>query len=232
MNKKHSLYFQIKNNTSGVVPVSLLNSFLPYNNVFNQTTRYAWDVTSETYSPLSFSIEARFTSSGSFTTFSGSLAAANINALVAALNLLNIGTFWSETSGGNSYIVTWNNNAIYGNLTVGTASSVLVTLYWTNNTLVAGGNLQIDVNTVNEVSNANPGITSGSIQVSNGDSIDVAVTASAGEPTYWDVIRVLIAAPYTSTTLYSNTVAGSGSDSYSFVVSNLYNYYVTWGSPP
>lgn len=234
MNKKHSLYFQIKNNTTGVIPVSLLNSFLPYNNVFNQTTRYAWDVTSETYSPLTFSIEARFTSSGSFSTFSGSLAAANINALLAALNSLNIGTFWSETSGGSSYIVTWNNNAVYGNLTVGSASPVLVNLYWINNTLVAGGNLQIDVNTVNQVSSANPGLAAdfGNLSVGSGDTIDVAVVASAGEPTYWEVIRILIASPYTTTTLYSNTVAGGGSDSYSFVISTLYNYQVLWGSPP
>lgn len=231
-NKKHALYFLITNNTSGVIPVSLLNSFLPYNNTFNQTTRYAWNVSSVTYSPLTFSLQARFSSSSSFQTFSGSLAAGNINALVAALNSLNIGTFWSETSGASSFIVTWNDAAIYGNLTVGAASVVQVDLGWQNNTTVAGGNLRIDVNAVTQLNNANPGNgTSGDLLVANGDNIDVFVNASPAEPTYWEVLRILIAAPYTSTTLYSNTVAGSGSDSYSFVISSLYNYQVNWGTP-
>lgn len=230
MNKKRALYFLITNNTIGIIPVSLLNSFLPYNNVFNQTTRYVWDITSVVYSPLSFSLQAKFSAGASFSNFSGSMAAGNANALLAALNSLNIGVFWLETTATTTYVVTWNDNVIYGNLIIGTASVPFINVNWFNYTEVAGGFLKIDVNSVNVLTSLNLGssVNEGTVQVSNGDTIDVNVTASPGETTDFAVTRALIAAPYTQSTLYSSTVPGSGSDSYSFTADSLYNYFVRW----
>lgn len=232
MTGKQSLAFVLRNNTAGTIPVSLLNPSLPNNNIANQFTRYAWDITSETYTPLTFSILAKFSSSGSFEAFSGLLAAANANALVAALNNLNIGVFWLETSGSMTFLVTWNDKVTYSDLTVGAASPPSVNLNWANYTTLPGGSLLIDVNAVNQVTNFNPGYSFNNLLVENGDNIDVTVEASPGEPTDFTVSRILIAPPYTPTILYFNTVPGGANDAYSFSIDILYNYEVAWGTPP
>lgn len=234
MIKKQSLYLFLKNNTSGTIPVTLLNPSLPNNNIANQFTEYVWDVSAVVYSPLNFSLQAKFNNADPFENFTGNLAAGNVNALLAALNNLNIGSFWIETGVGTTSIVTWNDNAIYGQLTVGAASVPPINVGWFNSTTIAGGFLSIDVNTINVLNSANVGssVNEGNIQVANGDLIDVNVTASPGENTPFLVKQMLIAAPYTVTNLYSSTVPGSGSDFYSFNANNLYNYQVIWGVAP
>lgn len=117
MYPKQSFILNILNNTGGNVPISLLNAGNPNNNIVNARTRYAWNVTAASYSPPTFSIEARLSSSQPMQVFSGN--ANSLSSLLVALNRLNIGLFWSEISGGNTYIVTWNDSVQYGDLIVG-----------------------------------------------------------------------------------------------------------------
>lgn len=226
------LLFVLRNNTSGTIPVNFLRSGSA-TNIANATTRYQWDVTGQTYTQQVFSIQYKFSSSFPFETFSGSIGASNINALLAALNGLNIGVFWQETVGLNTYVVTYNDTVIYGNLVIDTATPATSTVFWDNYTVIAGGNLQIDVNAVNVVNNNNPGVSSGNIPaLVSGDAIDVNVQASPGEATDFSILRTLAYAPFTSNNLYIATVPGGGSDSHSFTIDTNYVYLVTWGTAP
>jgi hypothetical protein len=226
MKKKQALYFLLQNNTSGTIPVSLLNPGTQ-NNIANAHTRYLWDITGFTFSPLTFSIQAKWSSGDAYSSFSGSLAAASSSALVAALNNLNIGAFWIETSGPNTYVATWNDRIIYGSLTVGATTSQVD---WVNSTNTASGSLVIRKNLVIQVNDLNPGITVGSIMnLVDGDSIKVDVTASPAEITDFIVTQVLAVPPFTQIILHTNSVAAGGTDTYTFVVNTAYTYTVQWG---
>jgi hypothetical protein len=121
---KQSLVLNIKNNTSGTVPTTILGPF--NNDIINARTRYAWNITGIVFIPPFFSIEAKGDPSQSFTVYSGT--ATNASSLVSALNSLYVGVFWTETSGPNTYIVTWNDNLIYQNLVIGSASTFAIAM--------------------------------------------------------------------------------------------------------
>lgn len=216
--KPSNFIFTIQNNTTGIIPMQL---FVPNNanDVSNARTRYRWDLSAVVYSNLFFSIQVRTAgSSAPYRTYSGQLTAATPAAVVQALNTLRQGSFWLSDA---TTIETYNDKVEYGDMIVGTAST---TIYWQNNTLIAGGNLQIDKNAVTQVNDPNPGSAAvNSFSADNGDTIDVIVNASIGEATDFIVYE-------NASAIHFETVPGGGSSSFSFAVNSNSNYTVQWGA--
>lgn len=234
--KKDNLYLKLVNNTTSVINVSVLSQSPADNAVFNSTTQYEWNVTNETYTGATqISIEAKPSGSSFYTTYTAPLLSLDADGIVTALNSLNIGIFWKHTAGSFTFIRTTNNSYQYNTLTViGSSSPVLppTTLNWSNNTTIPGGSLSIDENSINQVNDPNGSLNTGNFSTDNGDSIDVNVQASPGENTDFTITRTLIAAPFTTDTLYYANVAAGNTDNFSFTIDSDYTYNVEWGTPP
>jgi len=104
--KKQLVQFTVQNRTDcGIdVPIYKLNVFS-----INATTKYTWDVTTETITCGYGTIVI----DGVVTALSWD---GTILGLLTALNALNYGFFCSETVGGNTYIVTYDDTNVYGTL--------------------------------------------------------------------------------------------------------------------
>lgn len=236
MPAKQSIYLQIKNNTNGVVPASILNASLPNSNVFNQRTKYAWDITSLVYTTLDYSIEVKFSSTSSFQTYSGFISAPNENALIAALNNLGIGVFWIEYGVGTISVITFNDKITYGQLIVSGASAPPINISWQNSFTPNGGWLLVNVNAVNIVTSNDDSADYlfGNITCNDGDTVEAEVfnPPLSGIDVNFTVQQSLVASPYTTTVLYFATINSGNTDSFSFVASSLYNYNILWGDLP
>ncbi len=117
--KRFSLH--IKNNTTSRIDVAMLgNPSFP--GFFNALRQFSWLITSETYATNQISIEVKKNGQSSFVTYTGTLPSLDPAGVVAALNSLNVGTFYLDDSGGNIYMLTRNDEFVYGNLTIGTSS--------------------------------------------------------------------------------------------------------------
>jgi len=201
--KRQSFIFDIKNNTPGNIPLTILNTGYPANNsAVNAHMRYAWNVTGETFSPPFYSIQVKFNTADAFTTLSGVVD--SFAALLTALNNLNIGRFAFETSGPNTYVVAYNDQIIYGDMVIGTA----LTPNW-----ITTGGLQVNAltptNASISVSNVTqPNLLSGSggviippqfipyvwnlpktsLELAQGDLLAVTIDASPGGPYNMSII--------------------------------------------
>lgn len=104
--KKQIVQFTVQNRTDcGIdVPMYELNVFS-----INATTKYSWDITSETISCGYGTIVV----DGVTTSLSWD---GTLLGLLTALNALNFGFFCSETVGGNTYIITYDDTNVYGTL--------------------------------------------------------------------------------------------------------------------
>jgi hypothetical protein len=196
-NKKHNnplFVFNIRNNTPGNVPVSIMASGNPYN-VVGARTRYEWNVSSVTYSPSVFTLQFKPTSTAAIQTFSGS--AGNITELLMALNALRIGPFWQEVISGQTYVVTYNDVFVYGNLVIGTAGSQWTTTggLQINNVGIANASITVTDTTTGTMLASSGGViipptliayvwnlTYTTLQLANGDTLQCQIAANPGGP--------------------------------------------------
>lgn len=115
--KKQLVQFSVQNRTDcGInVPVYKLNVFS-----INATTKYTWDITSETITCGYGTIIINGVTNS--LTWNGTLLG-----LLTALNALGFGFFCSESSGGNTYIVTFDDTNVYGTLDTCSATTTTTT---------------------------------------------------------------------------------------------------------
>lgn len=164
--RKQTFILNLVNNTSGNIPLILMQEDNPANNIANATTRYQWDITGISYATPNVTINSYpVGSSGANSSLTGSLLTQNAQGLVNLLNSFNNGIFWLETSGPNTYIVTWNNNVVYGQLSVGVATTSIV---WSNTS--TNEKISVLSNAVLIISSVAPP-QGGTVTVNNGDAI-------------------------------------------------------------
>lgn len=119
---QEKLFLNLVNTTSAPQQVSLFNN--PFNQVNNPSATntqplYKWDVTSFTFtSEQTVSIQYKPVGASSFATVSAAIEASTINSVVSALNSLDIGTFYTYTSGGNTYVAIYSEGYVYENLNI------------------------------------------------------------------------------------------------------------------
>jgi hypothetical protein len=119
---QEKLFLNLVNTTSAPQQVSLFNN--PFNQVNNPSATntqplYQWDVTSFTFtSEQTVSIQYKLVGASTFTTVSAAIESSTISSVVSALNSLNIGEFYTYTSGLNTYVAIYSESYVYQNLRV------------------------------------------------------------------------------------------------------------------
>jgi len=110
--------FTIVNNTSSNVPMNFLGNLANTADISNQLTEYKWDVTGILFAAYD-TVTVQVRGAGSslpFTTLSATIPIKTIQGALDALNSLNVACFFSSTSGGNTYIETYNDNTEFGDI--------------------------------------------------------------------------------------------------------------------
>jgi len=203
----------ITNNTNGFVPISILgNNADPMDNS-NATTQYAWNLgTFAITNENTILIQFRGVNSGTYTILNVAFGGTTIQDVCNALNTLNLGSFFVTTSGANSIINNYNQNIVFGFLTIYNPSTTSLNYSWSMSG--AGGKADILRNLVPQVTDVSPITTSGSVSVVGGDSIRFDQTASVtlGGTTF-SVYNLT-----TSTYLYNALLPPSTGTSFTFSV--------------
>jgi len=208
----------ITNNTNGFVPISILgNNADPMDNS-NATTQYAWNLgTFAITNENTILIQFRGVNSGTYTILNVTFGGTTIQDVCNALNTLNLGSFFVTTSGANSIINNYNQNIVFGFLTIYSPTTTSLNYTWSMSG--AGGKADILRNLVPQVTDVSPITTSGSVSVVGGDSIRFDQTATNTLPTTFSVYNLT-----TSTFLYNVTLPISTGTSFTFpiVTNNSY----------
>jgi hypothetical protein len=125
---KETINFNFQNNTNGTVPISVFGNNANTMDTLGATTQYNWDISSLNFI-INNTVSLQYQSVGapSFTTAVLPLPSQNIQGLLDALNTLNIGFFFTTTSGLSTFLNNYNLNVIFGQLNVYNAS--LITLF-------------------------------------------------------------------------------------------------------
>ena len=221
--KNETLSFNITNSTNGIIPSSILGNPANLMDNANATTRYAWNVTSLTFGSLdSISILFKGVFEVSFSTAQLSFSLQTYQGVCDALNTLNLGVFFVTTSGGSTFINNYNENFVFGQLSIYNSATPQQINYFFDTTPDTGGSNNIFKNAVSQVSVLNPVTTNGVINASNGDTILFNGTTPATSS--FDIIVSSISLPYPLYIIYGATT--SLPFSYSFITSNLYNYSI------
>lgn len=178
----------VRNNTGADVPVKLF----PYAGSptsINANTHYQWDITSENFlAATQVSIQVRTSASASFTTYTAPLDPANAQGVVNALNSLNLGTSWyTVTSGGNTYISTDNDTLIFGDLTISDPNPINLNIE--NIILLAGSVTRITANSFELILTFSPVNLLLTVPIMAGVVITINVTAGPLEPLHVNVLK-------------------------------------------
>lgn len=113
MIKKQQPIIVVGNNTPDIQSVSLFANVQPGTTSLNQTSYYSWDLAFETYSNIiSLTIQYRAKSQVTFIQTVIEFAFTNIDQVLAALNDLNLGTFYKT----GTTIKVANDAVVFGNL--------------------------------------------------------------------------------------------------------------------
>jgi hypothetical protein len=125
---KETINFNFTNNTNGTVPISVFGNNANTMDTLGANTQFNWNITSLNFIVNNtVSLQYQNVGAPSFTTAVLPLPSQNIQGLLDALNSLNIGFFFTTTSGLNTFLNNYNLNVVFGQLNVYNAS--LITLF-------------------------------------------------------------------------------------------------------
>jgi hypothetical protein len=114
-----SLSLVIKNNTASTLALNLLGGMASQqSNNANARTRYQYDVSGESYDADEVSIQVKSSGPAPYELFVAPLLQKNLAGVVAALNSLGFGTWYSEVSGDTTLIVIYHDTLIFGDLSI------------------------------------------------------------------------------------------------------------------
>ena len=200
---KEYIAINIKNNTNGTIPMSIMSNPSNLTDISNQTTEYSWDVTSLSITTENtIIIEYRPNALADFTSYSTPLLTPSLQGVLDALNTLGIGSFFSTTSGGNTYIKNYDNDYVFGQLDVFDSSGTSVT--WNVNCIGTTGNNDIQVGLL-FISQPNPYTASTPIPITfDGQLVDITGVTSNQPSTKIKILNL------TTSTFIVNVGLGSG----------------------
>ena len=120
--QKTTISLDIQSNVNYPVTINVLgNPFNPLD-TSNATTQYKWDFTSFVFgTENSLQLQYKEESALNYSIYTNGFTP-SIAGVVAALNQLGIGYFYSYTESGNTYITTYNDNYIFGLLNLSNPS--------------------------------------------------------------------------------------------------------------
>lgn len=191
---KPMITLNLVNNTTDVLPVSILSSSNP-TDISNQSTVYSWNLSAAVYAnpvritfwPVNFPL--------GFRTLTGNMGSLSAEGLVQFLNSLAIGKFWLS----GTTLKTASDTVVFDNIDLGTVASTFL------QSLSSGTTLIMDVNGINQVNRTAPPALGG-ITVNDGDLI--TGSTSKGVPYTVTVERTLKVPPFTVETVFTDTNTG------------------------
>lgn len=117
--RKRRPTFIIKNNTSSVIPVELFKNPQAPSSPINGSLTYTWNICSILLTDLTtVVIQARLNTQSAFTSYSANIAISSLAGLLAALNSIGIGFFYSQIIDGELSIVVNSSEYIYSDLDI------------------------------------------------------------------------------------------------------------------
>jgi hypothetical protein len=203
----------IQNNTSSSQQVNLLGS--PFNplDTSNAKTQYVWNITALVFTTeTQLTLQYRNEEDPYWSNYLAGLPMQNADGVVAALNALGIGYFCKVISGINTYIETYNDDYVFGDMNIFPTSAQLQYSFGTS-AGGGGGDNKIDKNFVNVVNQANPVTTSGTVAVTVGDTITFYGTTDVSGLTTVQVYNIT-----RQVVMYQPPLGASTAWSYTFTV--------------
>lgn len=171
MKPADQIQLTIINNTAARIPLSILGNPANLADIANQFTNYKWNITGFTFvTENRINLQYKPNSAASFLNYNVELAELTIAGVLEALNNLGIGAFYTYTSGPNTFIATDNDSYTFGLLSIYPSNNTTASYYI--NTIGNTGITNIDVNSVSQVSQANPAGVSADIAINGGDLVD------------------------------------------------------------
>jgi hypothetical protein len=188
--KKQIVQFTVQNRTDcGIdVPIYELNVFS-----INATTKYTWDITTET---ITCGYGTIIIDGATYSlSWDGTLLG-----LLTALNALNFGYFCSETVGGNTFVITYDDTNVYG--TLDTCFAITTT---TTTTTTAAPTTT--TTTTTSTTTAAPTTTTTTTTTTIAPTTTTTTTSTTtAAPTTTTTTSTTTAAPTTTTTTTTTTV--------------------------
>jgi len=167
----------LQNTTTASIEVSVMGNPTDLADNCNATTEYRWNVTGLTFAGEDrISIQYRANNIADFSIFTAVLNEQSVNGVVNALNTLGIGSFFTFTSGGNTFISNYDNDYVFGVLNIFIQG--VPQFIYNINLSGAGGSVSIDVNFVNQLLLNSPVVQSGTITTASGDYVIVGGTTT------------------------------------------------------
>lgn len=167
----------LENTTTAVIDVSIMGNPTDLADVCNATTEYRWNVTGITFSTENrVSVQYRASNIVDFTLFTAVLQEQSVNGVVSALNTLGIGSFFTYTSGGNTYISNYDNQYVFGVINI--FQQGIPQFIYNVNLVGAGGIVGVDVNFVNQLTLNSPVVQSGAFNTMSGYYLQIGGTTT------------------------------------------------------
>lgn len=132
-----ALTLNIKSNRPYPQTANLMGNVYNSLDVSNATTQYKWDLTAFTFTTETYcTLQYKGVNQAAFSLFTQNLATQTVDSVVAALNLLGLGFFYKDTVGG-TFIVTTNDDYVFGDLSIEPTSGGTTTTTTTTSTTAA-----------------------------------------------------------------------------------------------
>ena len=197
-----NITLNIKSNRSYPQTANLMGNPYDLLDTSNSNTEYKWDLTgfvftTETYVTLQY----KDVNQVAFLLYTQNLAAQSLDAVVNALNLLGLGFFNHFTSGGSTFIVTNNNQYVFGDLSLEPSGSGTTTTTTTTSTTAAP-----TTTTTSTTTTAAPTTSTTTTSTSTSSTSTTTTTSTTTAPdTSTTTTTSTTTAPDTSTTTTTST---------------------------
>lgn len=204
-----SIAITFTNTTNGTIPLSVMGNPANLADPCNATTQSQWNVTGLVLTTENYvSVQYRNVGASSFLLFTAPLTTLTLQGVLDALNSLGIGSFFTTTSGGNTFINNYANGTEFGVLNI--YNSAVPQFTYNIQTSAAGGNTLVDVNFVNQLTANNPTSQSGTITTASGDYVIIGGTAETNPGgTNVSLVNLTNSAVYLSGNVASATPFGT-----------------------
>jgi hypothetical protein len=114
----YNIGIKVQNNTTAEQTINLLSNPFDLQNNLNAKTQYRWNITSFSFaSETEITLEYKPVGASIYSIYSSSIQP-NINSLLAALNNLGIGYFYTYSELGQTYVTTYNDQYVFNDLNI------------------------------------------------------------------------------------------------------------------
>lgn len=225
-----NISIKIVNNTNGNIDISVMGNPADLTDNANATTEYRYDVTSLVFTnENTVNIEYKVNGASSFTNYTTPLLQPNLDGVLAALNILGLGSWFSFTSGGNTYISNYDDQYTFGNLNIFGNTTLGVSYFIDTQGYPVGGSIGIDVNAINVVLATTPAIAAADLPSPlAGDVVDFYGTSPTSSGDFTAYVKNV----NNGTFLYNQVVPSATFFTFTFTLAASTTYEIFFATTP